>query len=43
MQHDTVNDEIRELASMYALGALTAWQAGDFERHLRDGCAVCSE
>jgi anti-sigma factor ChrR (cupin superfamily) len=42
MQHNTVTDEIREFASLYAVGALNPEEAGNFERHLRDGCAVCA-
>ena len=41
MQHDTITDEIREFASMYAVGALSPDETVNFERHLRDGCAVC--
>jgi anti-sigma factor ChrR (cupin superfamily) len=42
MRHDTLTDEIREVASLYAVGALNPQEASDFERHLRDGCAICS-
>jgi len=42
VRHDTVTDEIREFASLYAIGALSPQEAGDFERHLRDGCDICS-
>jgi anti-sigma factor ChrR (cupin superfamily) len=42
MRHRESTDETRELASLYALGALEAKEARDFERHLADGCAVCA-
>jgi len=35
------NDEIKEQAALYALGALSQLEARSFEAHLRDGCTVC--
>jgi anti-sigma factor ChrR (cupin superfamily) len=34
-------DEIRERASLYTLGALTAAEAIEFEQHLASGCTAC--
>jgi hypothetical protein len=36
-----VTEEIRELAALYALGALTQHEARSFEIHLHGGCPVC--
>jgi hypothetical protein len=36
-----VTEEVRELAALYALGALTQHEASAFEAHLREGCAIC--
>lgn len=41
MGHETANDLVREMASLYVLGALSPAEAQDFERHLAEGCAVC--
>ena len=38
--HPAITDEVRELASMYALGVLDAPEAGPFEAHLPE-CRVC--
>jgi len=35
------NDEIHEVASLYALGLLEPEFAAGFERHLESGCPVC--
>ena len=34
-------DQARDAAALYALGALSAEAARDFEQHLQTGCAVC--
>jgi anti-sigma-K factor RskA len=39
--HERVTEEVRELAALYALGALTQHEARSFEIHLRD-CPVCT-
>ncbi|MBN2337455.1 MAG: anti-sigma factor [Acidobacteria bacterium] len=41
MKHDRATEEIRELAALYALGALTQQEARGFEIHLAEGCGVC--
>src|SRR2546430_12767609 len=38
--HPAITDEVRELASMYALGVLDAPEAAPFEAHLPQ-CRVC--
>ena len=42
MQHPAVTDEILELASMFAAGALSPEQEKEFQEHLH-GCALCAE
>ena len=39
--HLEVNDDLRELASLYALGALPAEETAAYEAHLSQGCPVC--
>jgi anti-sigma factor ChrR (cupin superfamily) len=39
--HLELNDDLRELASLYALGALPEEQAAAYEAHLSQGCHVC--
>ncbi|HEY0078161.1 MAG TPA: cupin domain-containing protein [Pyrinomonadaceae bacterium] len=39
---DSHSEEMRELASLYALGSLDMAEAGEFERHLDEGCEVCA-
>ena len=39
--HLELNDDLRELASLYALGALPAEQTAAYEAHLSHGCPVC--
>jgi anti-sigma factor ChrR (cupin superfamily) len=39
--HSELNDDLRELASLYALGALPAEQTAAYEAHLSHGCPVC--
>lgn len=41
MSHEKPSEEIRELAALYALGALTQHEARSFETHIREGCPVC--
>ncbi len=41
MGHDTLTDELREQAALYAMGMLEAAEVRQFESHLRDGCALC--
>ena len=38
-----VNEEIEELAPLYALGVLTQHEARAFEEHLAEGCLSCRE
>lgn len=42
MKHERATEEVRELAALYALGALTQHEADSFQTHLREGCAVCA-
>jgi anti-sigma factor ChrR (cupin superfamily) len=42
VKHSSATDETRERAALHALGALSAEEAREFERHLADGCAVCA-
>jgi anti-sigma factor ChrR (cupin superfamily) len=39
--HEGMNDELRERASLYALGAMTQEESAAYEAHLSAGCAVC--
>ncbi|HEX8068707.1 MAG TPA: cupin domain-containing protein [Pyrinomonadaceae bacterium] len=39
--HGVAEEEMLELASLYALGALAGAEAADFEAHLRAGCDAC--
>jgi anti-sigma-K factor RskA len=41
LKHDRATEEIRELAALHALGALTQQEARGFEIHLAEGCGVC--
>lgn len=41
MRHPEANDEVRELAALYALRVLPAEDAADFEAHLAEGCRTC--
>ena len=43
MKHTDAVDEIRERASLYALGALGQHEARAFEGHLEEGCGVCAD
>jgi anti-sigma factor ChrR (cupin superfamily) len=42
MEHQTANDEIRERASLFAVGALPPSDAAEFREHLKL-CGVCAE
>jgi anti-sigma factor ChrR (cupin superfamily) len=39
--HQEMTDELREFASLYALGALTQEENAAYEAHLSAGCALC--
>jgi hypothetical protein len=39
--HEKPTEEIRELAALYSLGALTQHEAESFQTHLREGCRIC--
>lgn len=39
--HLELNDDLRELASLYAVGALPAEEIAAYEGHLSQGCEVC--
>ncbi len=41
MSHDKPTEEIREIAALFSLGALTQHEASSFEAHIRKGCPVC--
>jgi hypothetical protein len=41
LKHEQATEEIRELAALYALSALTQHEAHSFEMHLAEGCPVC--
>ncbi|HWT01697.1 MAG TPA: cupin domain-containing protein [Pyrinomonadaceae bacterium] len=43
MNHTVGGDEIRERASLYALGALSQHEARAFEEHLAEGCEACED
>lgn len=43
MNHTVGGDEIRERASLYALGALSQHEARAFEEHMAEGCEACEE
>lgn len=40
--HRFSQQEMTERASLYALGALSQWEARDFEEHLAEGCEACA-
>lgn len=40
--HRFSDEEMMEMASLYALGALSQWEAHAFEKHLSEGCDQCS-
>jgi hypothetical protein len=37
------HSDVRELTALYALGALTQYEARSMEMHLQEGCAICQE
>jgi anti-sigma factor RsiW len=39
--HRFSDEEMMERASLYALGALSQWEARAFEEHLSEGCERC--
>ena len=41
MKHNISQDEMREKAALYALGALTQHEARSFEEHVAEGCDFC--
>jgi anti-sigma factor ChrR (cupin superfamily) len=41
MQHPAVDDEVRELAGMFAAGALSPQEEAEFQQHL-NGCGLCA-
>jgi anti-sigma factor ChrR (cupin superfamily) len=40
--HRFSQQEMTERASLYALGALSQWEAREFEEHLAEGCETCA-
>jgi anti-sigma factor ChrR (cupin superfamily) len=42
MSHTASEEAMKELAALYALGALDAGEAREFERHLAEGCGECA-
>ncbi|HEV7844480.1 MAG TPA: cupin domain-containing protein [Pyrinomonadaceae bacterium] len=40
--HRFSDEEMTERASLYALGALSQWEARAFEEHLSEGCELCA-
>ncbi|NLT66207.1 MAG: anti-sigma factor [Acidobacteria bacterium] len=41
MRHERATEELRETASLYALGALTQHEACSLEIHMKEGCSTC--
>ena len=41
MRHNISQDEMREMAALYALGALSQHEARIFEEHMTEGCDFC--
>jgi quercetin dioxygenase-like cupin family protein len=41
--HLILSDDLREIASLYALRALDQEETAAFEKHLRSGCAICED
>jgi len=41
-EHRTANDEVRELASLFAAGALPAEEEAEFRKHVKN-CGVCAD
>lgn len=42
MHSGPTTEEVRDLAALYALGALRGDELREFEQHLTDGCDVCT-
>ncbi len=43
MRHERATEEIRELASLYAMGSLTQHEACSLDFHILEGCPICQE
>jgi anti-sigma-K factor RskA len=41
LKHECITKEGQELAALYALGALSQFEARSFDAHLREGCPAC--
>src|SRR5215210_2346927 len=41
LKHESINEEGRETATLYALGALSQVEARAFESHIAEGCSAC--
>ena len=41
MKHECITKEGQEIAALYALGALSQFEARAFDAHLREGCPAC--
>lgn len=41
MQHDIINDLMKETLLLYSLGVLGGYEALAVEKHLLDGCPAC--
>src|SRR5215469_7913419 len=41
MKHSRADDATKEMAALYALGALSQLEAAAFDRHLVEGCETC--
>jgi len=41
MKHNSADDATKEMAALYALGALTQLEAAAFDQHLTEGCEAC--
>jgi anti-sigma-K factor RskA len=41
LRHERVTEELREIAALYVLGALTQQEASSFENHVKEGCLIC--
>jgi anti-sigma-K factor RskA len=41
LRHETLSDEVRERAALYALRSLSQLEARAFELHLQDRCPIC--
>lgn len=42
MKHTADDEEVKSLAALYALGALTQHEADAFREHLAEGCGACA-